>query len=351
MAETFRAEHPALFAAPEGERIRCRLCAHYCLIGDGQRGRCGVRIHRDGALYTLVYGRVIAEHLDPIEKKPLYHFYPGSRSMSIAAPGCNMRCLWCQNWEISQFAPPEAATWGEPASPDGMVDRARRAGCKSISYTYTEPTIFFEYALDIARRADEAGIANVFVTNGYMTHEALRTIAPVLGAASVDLKAFSEPIHERTTGARLRPVLETLRRMKRLGIWVEVTTLIVPGVNDDHEQLRGLASFLANELGHETPWHVSRFFPAYRMTDVQPTPVETIIQATEIGQEAGLQYVYTGNVGGSESTACPACGELLIRRAGPGRVESFVTASMTCPACDEVIAGIGMGHQEDGGEG
>ncbi len=340
-----------MFAVIEGDAIRCRLCAHHCLVADGERGRCGVRIHHDGVLYTMVYGRLIAEQVDPIEKKPLFHVHPGSRSLSIAAPGCNMRCPWCQNWQISQWTPPETSSWGTPASPEQIVARAQRAGCRSISFTYTEPTVFFEYALEIARRAIEADIATVFVTNGYMTHQALQTIAPVLTAASVDLKAFDDRVHRHMTGARLQPVLDTLRRMKQRGIWVEVTTLVVPGVNDDPRQLRGLARFMAAELGRETPWHVSRFYPAYRMADQQPTPVETIVRATEIGGEVGLQYVYAGNLGRIDSTGCPACGALLIQRMGADEVTSFVTPSMTCPACDAPIAGIGLNCGKADGRG
>ena len=323
-------------------RIHCRLCAHRCAIENGERGRCGVRIHRDGTLYTLVYGRLTAGHVDPIEKKPLFHFHPGSRSLSIAAPGCNMHCPWCQNGEISQWRPPVDGEWGDAASPDEVVERAGQLDCRSISFTYTEPTVFLEYALDIARRAHAERLATVIVTNGYMTGEALEAVSPVLDAASVDLKVFSDPVHRRTTGARLRPVLDTLCRMKRLGLWVEVTTLIVPGVNDDPDPLRALASFLAHEVGVETPWHVSRFFPAYRMTDVEPTPVKTILEAVEIGRKAGLQYVYSGNLGRHEPTVCPECGERVIRRTASKGVESSVTTSSTCPACGEPIAGVGL---------
>jgi pyruvate formate lyase activating enzyme len=291
-------------------------------------------------LYTLVYGRLAACHIDPIEKKPLYHYLPGSRSLSIAAPGCNLRCRWCQNWQISQCVPPADRAWGESASPEAIVARAQRSDCASLSFTYTEPTVFLEYAYDIAKRAKHVGLDSVFVTNGYITPEALHRIAPLLDAASVDLKAFDEEIHERMTGARLAPVLDTLREMRRLGLWIEVTTLIVPGVNDDAGQLRGLVSFLAEDLGPETPWHVSRFFPAHRMMDVSPTPVETIDTAVRIGREAGLLYVYSGNLGEQDATRCPRCGTELIRRQGYGWVSGLIQPTGRCPACGAAIAGV-----------
>jgi pyruvate formate lyase activating enzyme len=335
-----------LYARTDAARVQCALCAHRCWIEDGQRGRCGVRINEKGTLYTVVYGRLVAQHVDPIEKKPLYHYRPGSRSLSIAAPGCNMRCRWCQNWQISQCIPLIDGEWGEPATPEEIVKRARRSGCSSISYTYTEPTIFFEYAFDVAERASSAGLGGVFVTNGYMTVEALHRIAPLLDAASVDLKAFDEEIHERMTGARLAPVLDTLQEMRRIGLWIEVTTLVVPGVNDDPEQLRGLVAFVAEELGTETPWHVSRFFPAHRMMDVAPTPVETIDTAVQLGREAGLRYIYAGNLGEQDTTRCPGCGVELIRRQGYGRVRSRVVAAGRCPECGAAIPGVDLAETD-----
>jgi pyruvate formate lyase activating enzyme len=288
--------------------VRCNLCAHRCVIAQGKRGICHVRENANGSLYTLVYGRLIAEHMDPVEKKPLYHFYPGSTSYSIATPGCNFRCEWCQNWEISQMLrerhlPPE-----ENVSPEEIATNARRVGSRSIAYTYTEPTIFFEYTYDTAKLARDAGLENVYVTNGYMTAETLRTIKPYLDAANVDLKGFRDETYRKYVGARLQPVLDSLREMKRLGIWIEVTTLVVPGVNDDPAELENAAKFVANDLGVDTPWHISRFFPAYKMTDASPTPVATLQRARQIGLEAGLRYVYLGNVRGEENTFCPGVG-------------------------------------------
>jgi len=306
-------------------------------------GICLVRENRGGTLHTLVYGRTISQHVDPVEKKPLLHFHPGTTAYSIATPGCNFRCRWCQNWEISQMVRERHFIMGEEASPEQVVAAAQRAGCRSIAYTYTEPTIFFEYAYDTARLAHDAGLANIYVTNGYMTEEMLETFQPYLDAANVDLKAFRDETYRKYVGARLQPVLDAMKVMKRLGIWLEVTTLVIPGINDDDGELKDAARFVAQELGVETPWHISRFFPAYEMTDVPSTPVETLHRAREIGLEAGLKYVYVGNVpdDGSQDTICPGCGRVLIRRHG------FVTTNRVrngrCPDCGASIAGIGVG--------
>ena len=239
---------------------------------------CGVRENREGVLYSLVYGRVIAENVDPIEKKPLFHLLPGSRSFSIATAGCNFRCTFCQNHEISQMPREENRIVGRERTPAEIVEQALRSGCNSISYTYTEPTVYFEFAWDTAGIAREKGLKNVFVTNGYMTEETLELLAPRLDAANVDLKSFRDDFYKKQCGARLQPVLDSLRRMKELGIWVEVTTLLIPGLNDGEEELRDLAGFIFS-LGAETPWHISRFHPRYRMTDTPPTPAASIHRA------------------------------------------------------------------------
>lgn len=331
-----------LFDRLEDGRVRCRLCAHRCLIADGKMGVCQVRENRGGTLYTLVYGRAIAQHVDPIEKKPLHHFYPGSTAYSIATAGCNFRCQWCQNWEISQMPREQHLILGQSASPEQVVAAARRAGSRSIAYTYTEPTVFFEYTYDTARLAQEAGIANVYVTNGYMTGDMLDLLHPYLDAANVDLKAFRDETYRQYIGARLQPVLDSLKRMKALGIWVEVTTLIIPGINDDPQELRDAARFIAQELGPETPWHISRFFPAYRMAATPPTPISTLRDAYEIGREEGLHYVYVGNVPGRVDTECHNCGRLLIERAGYWIVRNDITQQGTCPECGTPVAGVGM---------
>lgn len=334
--------HPAMLwdALPDG-RVRCRLCAFRCILRPGTRGVCRVRENRDGALVTLVYGRAVGEEIDPIEKKPLFHFLPGTASYSIATVGCNFRCQFCQNWEISQIVRDAQLIIGRELPPERVVAKARETGCASIAYTYTEPTIFFEYAYDTARLARQAGLRNVFVTNGYETPEAVETIAPLLDAANVDLKAFSEEYYRRICGARLQPVLETLRLMVRLGIWVEVTTLLVPGLNDSEEELRALTSFIAGELGPDVPWHVSRFFPAYKMAGHPVTPVESIRRALRIGREAGLRYVYGGNLPlseGEEDTACPNCHRIVIERAGVWLRANHLRDGR-CPDCGTPIPG------------
>jgi pyruvate formate lyase activating enzyme len=325
----------------EGQ-VRCGLCNHRCRIKEGKRGLCGVRENTGGRLESLVYGKVIARNVDPIEKKPLFHVLPGSLSFSIATAGCNFRCRFCQNADISQLpGDRNGRITGRDISPEAVVADARRTGCATIAYTYTEPTIYFEFAADTAALARRQGLRNVFVTNGYMTPEALERVSPDLDAANVDLKAFSDRFYKEMCAARLAPVLETLRLMKRRGVLVEVTTLIIPGANDDPAELKDLADFLSGDLGPDTPWHISRFHPAYRLTDRPPTPVQTLRKAREIGMAAGLRYVYTGNVPGeeAESTFCHGCGKKLIDRWG-FTVNANRMRNGTCPDCGVVIEGI-----------
>jgi len=329
-----------LYEKLEGDAVRCALCSHRCKIAPSKRGICGVRENREGALYTLVYGPVIAASIDPIEKKPIYHLYPGSESYSIAAVGCNFRCTFCQNHEISQMPRESGRITGREMTPREVVNDAINSTSKSISYTYTEPTIFFEFAHDTGRLAREKGLKNIFVTNGFMTQEALEAASGWLDAANVDLKSFRDDFYRRHCGARLDPVLQTLKGMKKRGIWVEVTTLIIPTLNDDEGELREIAEFVRS-LGDEVPWHVSRFHPRYKVQDLSPTPVKTIHRAIEIGLQAGLKHVYSGNVQGEggESTQCGKCGHLLIGRQG-----YFITANnlrgSQCSRCGTVLAGI-----------
>ena len=332
-----------LYEKLEDLQVRCNLCAHRCLIKDGKRGVCLVRENREGTLYTLVYGRTISQAVDPVEKKPLFNFYPGTTAFSIATVGCNFRCQFCQNWEISQVVRDEHLIMGREATPEQLVANAKRYGCRSIAYTYTEPTIFTEYAYDTAKLAHEAGIANIYVTNGYMTEEMLEVFAPYLDAANVDLKAWSDEFYRKYCGARLQPVLDSLKKMKELGIWVEVTTLVIPTLNDSDEELRHIAEFIAQELGVETPWHISRFYPHYKLTDKPPTPIATLNRAREIGMAAGLRYVYQGNVPGSqgENTFCYNCGKLLIGRYGYRIMEYHIKGSK-CVHCGAQIDGVGM---------
>ncbi|MGD8489522.1 MAG: AmmeMemoRadiSam system radical SAM enzyme [Anaerolineae bacterium] len=326
---------------PDG-KVQCNLCAHRCTIADGSVGICHVRENMAGVLYTRVYGRTIARHVDPIEKKPLLHFHPGSTAYSVATPGCNFRCRWCQNADISQAPREEHFLLGEAIGPEQIVAAAQRAGCRSIAYTYTEPTIFFEYTYDTARAARDAGLANVYVTNGYMTGEMLEKMHPYLDAANVDLKGFRDQVYRRYAGARLQPVLDSLKTMKQLGIWFEVTTLVIPGVNDGSQELQEAARFIAGELGPETPWHISRFTPTYQMVDVPPTAVSTLLRAQEIGRKAGLRYVYVGNVPGEANTICHVCGQLLIRRRVYQMVTNYITPDGRCPECGTPVAGREM---------
>lgn len=325
-------------------KVRCDLCKHRCIIKEGERGICGVRENEQGMLKSLVYGRLIAQHVDPIEKKPLYHVLPGTLSYSVATVGCNFRCRFCQNADIAQLpADRQGMIIGDPHTPEEIVAAAARAGCRSIAYTYTEPTVFFELAYDTARLAHENGILNVFVTNGYMTSEAVHMIKPYLDAANVDLKAFNDDFYKEQCSAKRKHVMETLALMKSLGIFVEVTTLLIPGLNDDREELEHLASFISNSLGSETPWHISRFHPTYKLMDRPPTPAETIHQARQIGLDAGLRYVYSGNIPGDEgeNTICYGCGKPLIEREGY-RISRNVIVDGRCPECGATIDGIGL---------
>jgi pyruvate formate lyase activating enzyme len=335
--------HEAMLYQPWMEKpgfVKCLLCAHYCKIGPGRMGICSVRINQDGKLYTLAYGKAVANHIDPIEKKPLFHFSPGTNILSIAAIGCNFKCDFCQNWRISQLSKGWQGEFpGEDLLPTEIVHQAIQAGCRGIAYTYTEPTIFFEYAYDTARQASERGLRNVFVTNGYQSVEALEAMVGVIDAANVDLKAFSDNTYQRVCGGRLQPVLDTIRRMWEKRIWVEVTTLVVPGQNDSAEELTSIARYLAG-ISQDIPWHISRFFPDYKTTDIPSTPMRVLHTAAEIGRAAGLKYVYIGNVWGddNENTHCPSCRTIVLYRAGY-QVRNLLKAGK-CPVCDTSIPGV-----------
>lgn len=325
-----------------GGKVLCGLCRFNCLISDGARGICAVRENHGGTLYSLVYGKLCAEHVDPIEKKPLFHVMPGSKTYSIATMGCNFYCRHCQNYTISQVDRNEPIR-GTERTPQEVVQQAIDNDCRSISYTYTEPTIFFEFAYDTARLAREAGLKNVFVTNGYISSEALATIAPFLDAANIDLKGFSEGFYRDYVHARFEEVLDSIIEYRKQGIWVELTTLIIPGLNDSDAELQGLASFIVANLGIDTPWHVSQFYPTYRLTDLPRTPVTTLRRARDIGLAAGLNYVYEGNVPGEggENTCCPSCSNVLIKRYGYA-IKTDRISNGACPDCGIAIAGIGM---------
>lgn len=325
----------------EENKVLCRLCHHHCLISNGRRGLCGVRENRDGVLYSMVYGKVVAEHVDPIEKKPLFHFQPGSTSYSISTVGCNFRCEHCQNYEISQYPHTHGADIaGQDMTPDAIVASARQAGCRSISYTYVEPTIFYEFAHDCAVLARQGGLANVFVSNGYMGHEVARSLAGVLDAINIDIKAFTEKFYHQVCKARLAPVLENVRLLHELGVWVEITTLIIPGWNDSPDELRDIARFIKG-VDPAIPWHVTAFYPTYKMLDRLPTPPPLLLQARDIGYAEGLRFVYCGNIAGAggENTVCPACRATLIKRVGY-RIADNLLVEGCCPFCQEMIQGV-----------
>jgi len=322
------------------DRVRCGLCSHRCLIETGKRGFCGVRENRSGILYTLVYGKAVSRSIDPIEKKPLFHFLPGTQSFSIATVGCNFTCLNCQNYAISQYPREQGGRIiGEEITPSQIVAEADQSGCKSIAYTYTEPTIFFEYALDTARLAHQEGIRNVFVSNGYMTPEATQEILPFLDGINIDLKGISDDFYHKVVGGTLRPVIHSIERFFQAGVWVEVTTLLIPGLNDSVESLRWIAEAI-NGISPTIPWHISRFFPAYKLADQPPTPVATLQEARRIGREVGLHYIYIGNVPGEgEDTYCPACGKLVLKRIG-FKIKENRLQEGCCPSCETVVDGV-----------
>ena len=329
-----------LYHTLEERNVACDLCSHRCRIAPSKFGICGVRQNKEGKLYSHVYGEVIAAHADPIEKKPLYHYLPGTTAFSVATIGCNFRCPLCQNWQISQKSKrKDQGLSGQSFSPGDIVRAAMSHGCRSVSYTYTEPTIFFEFAHDTAKLAKNAGLGNSFVTNGYMTPEALETTHPYLDACNVDLKSFDEKFYREMCQARLEPVLESIRLMKKLGIWVEITTLVIPERNDSESELTQLARFIA-DVDPDIPWHVSRFHPDYDYRDSHATPVETLRKVASIGKKNGLRYIYVGNVlGESEDTICPKCGKILIERSGYFVGKNRIVDDR-CSFCSHPIPGI-----------
>jgi pyruvate formate lyase activating enzyme len=328
-----------LYNSLEDLKVRCNLCNHRCLVKEGHTGKCLVRKNVSGKLYSLVYEKLIAENIDPIEKKPLFNFLPGSSTYSIATMGCNFKCFFCQNYQISQISIENNTIPGRFDTSENIVKKAIESSCESISYTYTEPTIFFEFAYDTSIIAKKNKLKNIFVTNGYMSREAIDMISPYLDAANVDLKSFSDEFYKKNTGGRLEPILNNIRYMKKLGIWIEVTTLLIPGLNDSEKELKQIAGFLS-ETGKEIPWHVSAYYPQYK-SKISPTSSKKIIEAVEIGKNSGLLYVYGGNISypGLENTICPGCGNEVITRNGFNIIRTDINENC-CSKCGYKIDGV-----------
>jgi pyruvate formate lyase activating enzyme len=328
--------------------VHCQLCAHRCKILEGKFGFCGVRQNISGILYTHNYAKLEAANIDPVEKKPLYHFLPGTSTFSIAAAGCNFRCGFCQNWEISQLGP-RSLTLARTSldkrlkvldfSADKVIKLAQQSNCRSIAYTYTEPTIYFEFALETAKLAKEAGLRNIFVTNGYLSREAVFLLSPYLDAANIDLKFFKESSYQRICSAKLGPVLDAIQLLNAAGVWIEVTTLIIPGQNDTSEELTAIAKFIA-AVNKDIPWHLSRFHADYKFKDYVPTPERTLKLAYDLGIDQGLHYVYVGNFGAwGQDTLCAKCRKLLIKRDGFKILESHL-AQNRCVFCQTALPGV-----------
>ena len=318
------------------KKVKCNLCNHKCIIKKGERGFCNVRENNNGILFSLVYGKVIANNIDPIEKKPLFHFQPGSKSYSIATEGCNFKCSHCQNYGISQKLNSEI--YGNTMLPETIVKDAIDMGCKSISYTYTEPTIFYEYAYEITKIANKKKLKNIFVTNGYISKEALEFISPFLDGANIDLKAMNNQFYKNICKASLKPVLDNIQLFYDLGIWIEITTLIIPGYNDNINELKKIANFIKN-IDENIPWHITRFHPDYKFVEIPSTDIETLNKFIDIGIKSGLKYVYQGNVGKGEDTFCPKCKNLIIKR-NFSNISKLNIFDNHCSFCNEPIKGI-----------
>jgi pyruvate formate lyase activating enzyme len=327
-----------LYIRLENLAVHCQLCAHGCKIRESKFGFCGVRQNIKGILYTHNYGKLVALNVDPVEKKPLNHFFPGSLAFSIASAGCNFHCGFCQNWQISQLNFIKDHP-GEDFSAAKVVELAKQHNCKSIAYTYTEPTIFFEFALETAILAKQAGLANIFVTNGYMTDKAIAMLKPYLDAANVDLKFFKESSYEKICAARLAPVLDSIRRLREAGVWIEITTLVIPGENDSCEELSGIAKFIAG-ISKDIPWHVSAFHADYKFSAYPNTPEQTLKLAYDLGKSQGLGYVYAGNVyGWGQDTLCNQCQRVIIKRVGFDITESNLSGNK-CVFCQSTLPGV-----------
>ncbi|MFC1732744.1 AmmeMemoRadiSam system radical SAM enzyme [candidate division KSB1 bacterium] len=319
--------------------VNCHLCPHNCVIAEGKRGICRVRENQKGNLYAMSYGKAVSVNVDPIEKKPLFHFLPGTDSLSMGTAGCNLRCSHCQNWEISQAKPEDIPV--PITKPEEIIKKAKQKSCPSISYTYTEPTIFYEYVYDTALLARDEDIKNVMVTNGYINKKPLLELYSLIDAANVDLKGFNKEFYVKECGAKLNPVLESLKAMKDVGTWIEITNLIIPTMNDDVKEIKEMCNWIVDNMGKETPLHFSRFFPMYKLLDLPPTPEETLMKAKEIALKSGLKYVYVGNIVTEKegNTYCPKCKKLLVGRSGFGIVSNNIREGK-CIYCKEGVKGV-----------
>jgi len=330
-----------LWTQKDEQRVRCDLCAHFCELGNQEKGKCGVRVNKNGILHTLVGEKVAAVALDPVEKKPLFHFLPATSTLSLGTMGCNFACKFCQNYTLAHLPKQGLPIQGERLSPEQIITLAQSYQAQSISYTYSEPTIFIELLFSTAKLAQEHRLKNILVSNGYQSPKALDLLNQVIDAANIDLKSFSNDFYQTYCGAKLKPVLKNLEKIKKMGWWLEVTTLIIPGLNDSEQELASIANFIVKNLGQETPWHLSRFYPCYKLDYLSPTPLSTLNKAYQIAKSCGLHYVYLGNVPGAkeENTYCPKCGQLLIQRQGFAISQNKIQQNK-CPACNFELAGI-----------
>ena len=319
-------------------KVRCRLCPRHCLVPAGGRGFCRARENRDGKYYTLVYSNPCSLHIDPIEKKPLFHFHPATTALSVAMAGCNFTCKNCQNWDISQSRPDD--TYNLEVAPDEMAGLAVENGNQTIAYTYTEPSIFFEYTLDTSKAAHRRGIMNIIKSNGYLNPDPLNELIPVLDAANIDLKGYSEDFYRDLTGGTMAPVLATIKRLNEAGVWLEITNLVIPGKNDSPDMIDGLCRWIVDTLGTDVPLHFSRFYPQYQLLNVPPTPAATLLRAAEAARAAGITYVYIGNVPelNRENTICPKCGKTLVERSGFDVLQYHISQG-ACAYCQTAIPG------------
>ncbi len=323
------------------KKVQCQLCPHYCTLIPNEIGKCGVRINLNGELKSNVLDKCVSTNVDPIEKKPLYHILPNSKAYSLATMGCNFTCDWCQNWQIAQLPSLNGNVFGDAIAPNTHILQAQQTGSKSIAYTYTEPTIFFEFALQIMQIAQQNNLFNLFITNGFITPTALADFLPFLSAANIDLKSFSNQTYRQHIGGRLQPVLDSIKIMHQAGVWIELTTLIIPSINDTEQELTEIAEFIVKELGPDVPWHISRFMPIHRLKHLPPTPLSTLKLAKQIAKSVGLHYVYIGNIFTEPAhTHCPKCDQIIVHRKGYTTYLPQPIINNQCPHCKTEIKGI-----------